>query len=408
MNKNWRNLFNRRILGNLAVVCLGVLLFSALANFGEVTRVAAWVVSLFTPFIIGLGLAYLLNLPMRFLERTLLSRISKPRLRRVLSILLVDVLLFALIVIMMLMVVPQLVDSVVSLIGNIPSYLANISQLAHWLTQRFALEPDALDFIVVSYKDFVNQAIGMARDALPNLLNWSIKIGSGLVHGLTAIIFSIYLMFSKEKLQRQCSKLLYAILPKRRADEFLRVGSLSNKVFSGFISGKIIDSAIIGLICYVFMWITDTFFYPMPLALLISIIIGVTNIIPFFGPFIGAIPSVLLLLLVNPLSALIFTIFVIVLQQFDGNILGPKILGDSTGLPALWVLVAIIIGGGLFGFLGMILGVPTVAVLYTLASDYVNKRLIKKRLNTKGEPLAPEEGEAPGGDEPEASGSNPT
>ncbi len=391
MNKKLRGTFTRRTLSNLAVVFLGVLLFMALFNFGEVTRIVGWALGLFTPFAIGLAIAYLLNLPMRFLEKKVYCRVKSRKLIRLFSILTVYLLVLVLIVVLILMILPQLVDSIVSLIGNIPQYLGNISELATWLTSYFNLEPGTLDFFVVSYKDFVNEAIRVVRAALPDLLNWSIKIGSGLVSGLTAVIASIYLLVSKEKLLGQCKKVMFALLPQKRASGLLQVGTLSNRVFSGFIGGKIIDSAIIGLICYVFMWVTNTFFYPMPLSLLISIIIGITNIIPFFGPFIGAIPSVLLLLLVNPGSAIIFTVFVIVLQQFDGNILGPKILGDSTGLPALWVLVAIIIGGGLFGFIGMVLGVPSVAVIYTLSSDFVAKRLQKKGIDENGETLATEE-----------------
>ncbi len=391
MNKKLRNTFTRRTLSNLAVVLLGVLLFSALANFSNVSKIIGWVLGLFTPFAVGLGVAYLLNMPMRFLERTLYGRLKSRKVARLLSLTTVYLLALLLIVVLMLMILPQLVDSLVSLLGNIPQYLGNISELASWLTGYFNLEPDALDFFVVSYQDFVNQAISFVRGALPDVLNWSIKIGSGLVSGLTAVIASIYLLISKEKLLGQCKKVMFALLPQKRAEGLLQVGRMSNRVFSGFIGGKIIDSAIIGLICYVFMWITNTFFFPMPLSLLISIIIGITNIIPFFGPFIGAIPSVLLLLLVNPGSALIFAIFVIFLQQFDGNILGPKILGDSTGLPALWVLVAIIIGGGLFGFLGMVLGVPAVAVLYTLSSNFVAKRLQKKGIDENGKALPPPE-----------------
>ncbi|MDL2252950.1 AI-2E family transporter [Ruminococcaceae bacterium OttesenSCG-928-I18] len=389
MRRKWRDFFTRRTLSNLLVVCVGVLLFSALANLKAVSGVLSWVVGIFSPFLVGLALAYLLNLPMRFLENYLFKKVTRRRMVRVFSILIVYILFILLIVLIALSVVPQLMGSIVSLLSNIPYYLENINDLVLWVTTTFELESDALDFFVVSYKDLVNETISMVRGALPDLLNWSIRIGSGLITGLTAFIVSIYMLFSKEKLQRQSRKVIYALIPKKRADHLLKVCSLSNRVFSGFIGGKILDSLIIGLICYAFMWICNTFFYPMPMGLLISIIIGFTNIIPFFGPFIGAIPSVLLLLLINPGSAVVFTIFVICLQQFDGNILGPKILGDSTGLPALWVLVAIIIGGGLFGFAGMVLGVPTVAVLYALSSDFISSRLRRKKLDDEGKPLEP-------------------
>ena len=387
MKKKWHSSFTKRTLANLLVVAAGVLLFCALTNLRAVTDVLGWIVGIFTPFVVGLALAYLLNLPTRFLERRAFKKLNRPKIARVLSILIVYTLVILFIVLIAVLVLPQLMGSIVSLVGNIPMYLENIESLVDWLTDTFSLDPSTLAFFVVSYEDLINQTVTLLREALPNLLNWSIQLGSGLIRGLTAFIVSIYLLYSKEKLQKQCKKVLYALLSTQKASHFLRVCTLSNKVFSGFIGGKIIDSLIIGLICYAFMWVTNTLFYPMPMALLISIIIGMTNIIPFFGPFIGAVPSVLLLLLINPGSAVVFTVFVIVLQQFDGNILGPKILGGSTGLPALWVLVAIIIGGGLFGFLGMVLGVPTVGVIYALASDYISGRLKKKGLDGEGQPV---------------------
>ena len=169
-----------------------------------------------------------------------------------------------------------------------------------------------------------------------------------------------------------------------RARSVLEVCYHANRVFGGFIIGKIIDSSIIGVLCFVCMTLLR-----LPFAVLISVIVGVTNIIPFFGPFIGAVPSILILLIVDPIAALKFAVFVLLLQQFDGNILGPKILGDSTGLSALWVLVAIIVSGGLFGFAGMVVGVPVFAVLYALASSFFARRLREKGIDEEGNPLPP-------------------
>ena len=172
-------------------------------------------------------------------------------------------------------------------------------------------------------------------------------------------------------------------MPEKAARRTLDICHKANAIFSGFINGKIIDSVIIGLLCYV-----GTSILRMPFAVLISVIVGVTNVIPFFGPFIGAIPSTMILLIFSPLSALEFVIFVLALQQFDGNVLGPRILGDSTGLSPLWVLVSIIVGSGLFGFAGMLVGVPTFAVLYTLLREYLNDRLAQKGIDEAGNPVA--------------------
>ena len=191
------------------------------------------------------------------------------------------------------------------------------------------------------------------------------------------IIISIYFLNSKDTFLAQIKKVILATFKESTAQEIFEGAAFTNKTFGGFISGKIIDSIIIGIICFLVMSI-----FGWEYSLLISCIVGITNIIPFFGPFIGAIPSVLLLLMMNPWHALYFAIFAILLQQFDGNILGPKILGDSTGLESFWVLFAVLVGGGLFGFIGMIVGIPVFAVIYYYVGRQLNRRLAKKGFST--------------------------
>jgi predicted PurR-regulated permease PerM len=182
-------------------------------------------------------------------------------------------------------------------------------------------------------------------------------------------------MFSKETLIAQLKKALYAVCKKETASEMVRFARESHRIFSSFINGKLIDSLIIGILCFIGMSIIGFEF-----TMLISFIVGCTNVIPFFGPFLGAIPSVMILLMVDPWQALWFTIFVFVLQQLDGNVIGPKILGDSTGLPALWVMFAILVGGGIFGIIGMFIGVPAFAVIYKFTKEYLEKKLESKNL----------------------------
>ena len=184
------------------------------------------------------------------------------------------------------------------------------------------------------------------------------------------------MLSGKPRLTRQMRKLIYAVFPAKGASRILAVGGKANKIFVGFINGKLLDSAIIGVLCFLLCTL-----FRIPYAILVSVVVGVTNVIPFFGPIIGAIPCLMILVIVDPWAALWFGILIIALQQFDGNILGPKILGDSTGLSAIWVLVAIIVGGGLFGFPGMLLGVPTFAVLYSLVKDWAERRLQEKGIN---------------------------
>ncbi len=194
---------------------------------------------------------------------------------------------------------------------------------------------------------------------------------------LVGIIVSIYVMYGRETFARQAKKIVYALFPPKKANLVLHLGNKTNEIFGGFIIGKIIDSIIIGILCFIILSIIK-----MPYTLLVSVIVGVTNVIPFFGPFIGAIPCSVLILLNDPMKGLYFIIFVFLLQQFDGNILGPKILGDTTGLSSFWVITAILFGGGLFGFAGMLLGVPTFAVIYYILQLVIESRLEQKNLPT--------------------------
>ena len=192
-----------------------------------------------------------------------------------------------------------------------------------------------------------------------------------------ALIICVYVLNSKEKFIAQTKKLVLAVFKPDMAKELFELGTLSNETFGGFINGKIIDSIIIGIICFAAMSAMG-----LPLAMLISVIVGLTNIIPFFGPFIGAVPSAVILLIIEPVSALKFVIMVLILQQIDGNIIGPKILGKTTKLASFWVMFAIIVSGGLFGFVGMVLGVPVFAIIYTYISRAVNRKLEKREIET--------------------------
>ena len=372
-----RNFFTKRVLSNLIVVAVGILLYLSLSNFEAVGSAIGHFFSVLSPFIAGIAIAYLLNIPMRFFEEKVFKRFRK---KQLLSILTTYMLALLIMTLLLGMLLPQLLGSISTLIGNIQGYLDNFNQLIGWIGDTLNLEQETVDAVMVSSEDIINQFVTYIRGILPEIISVTMRIGTGIISAMTAIIASIYMLTGKKKLLLQCRRGVYAILPKRHAENLMRVFHLSNGVFSGFISGKIIDSAIIGVICFIFMSLMNLSPIEMPYALLISVIIGITNVIPFFGPLIGAVPSTLILLMVNPWSALWFVVFIIVLQQFDGNYLGPKILGNSTGLPAMWVLIAIVVGGGLFGFMGMLLGVPTAAVLHTLASDFVETRLRKKGL----------------------------
>ncbi|MDR1059929.1 MAG: AI-2E family transporter [Clostridiales bacterium] len=387
MKNKRRGIFSARILANIAVVGFGILLYFAFLHISGLKAAFDRLLGILSPFLLGTVIAFLLGIPTRFFERKLFSRL---RHKRVLSILAAYMSTLIVLALLLWLILPQVIESIVTLLGNAGSYLDNLNELMDWIGRQFAIEADSVDQFLLSYEDLLNQILAMARDLLPNILNISMRIGSGIVSILTAVIASIYMLSGKEQLLHQCRRGLYALCPPRAADIVVRIQKLSLSVFTNFISGKLLDSACIGIICFVLMSLMDWLFIDMPFTLLISVIVGVTNIIPFFGPFIGAIPSAMILLIVNPMSALWFTVMIIVLQQFDGNILGPKILGSSTGLSALWVLAAIIVGGGLFGFIGMLAGVPVVAVLHTLFSELIDTRLRARGLGAKDGDMVPD------------------
>ena len=379
--QRWR--ITPRTWSNLFVVCVGIAFYLFLSNFDEVRLRLNSLGKVIQPFVAGFALAYLLNIPASYLEKNFFTRF---KFRRMLSILTSYLLAVLLLAVLLSSVVPQVVQSVVDLVNNSEGYINNLNATALWLSDRFGLDQQELEPLLISYQDLLRRAASLITAALPQLLDFGMAVGNGLVTALTAVISSVYMLTSKHALIGQLRRVTYALLSRDKADRVLRISRQANEVFSGFIAGKIIESAIIGMLCFAGMTI-----FRMQYALLISVVVGVTNVIPFFGPFIGAIPSIMILLIVDPWDALYFGIFVLALQQFDGNILGPKILGDSTGLSPIWVLVAIIVGGGLFGFAGMLLGVPTFAVLYALTREWVTDRLRARGLDEEGRPLPPAE-----------------
>lgn len=370
-NQKWY-ILDHRSRSALLVVVIAILFFVALSHFDAIWARAVSILDVFAPFVGGFAVAYLLNTPVCFFDR--LYRKTWPKLRHtwVLAITTVYLLALLLLALLLNMVLPQLTQGIMDLAGNMEGYIAHLNKLLDDLISRYHLDSidwTGLEDMMSDLQNLVKNALSTLVQSLPQVLNFGVAVGSGVVTVFTALISSIYMLAGKKTLIAQMKKLLYAVVPQKRTTRALEVLNHANQVFSGFINGKLLDSAIIGVLCFVLCLI-----FRIPYTLLISVVIGVTNIIPCFGPVIGAVPCLLILVLINPWACLKFLILVVALQQFDGNFLGPKILGDSTGLSAFWVLVAIIVGGGMFGFAGMLLGVPTFAVIYDLLRQWVNRR----------------------------------
>lgn len=375
----------------LVIVC-SVAFFMVLYNLPDLWRLWQFVYGILFPFVLGGIFAYLLNPVMRFLETKcfapLLSRLKRkpsPRVARYLAVAVAVLFGLAIVTSLVMMILPQLIDSITGIANNLHTYSDRLLQFTLGLTHG---NPFLEEFVTGFFANLDSTLTGWVKESLlPQMTNIVTVITSGVADFLTGlknvflgIILAVYILASKEKLSGQFKKLLYAVLPVRGANTLLRMVRRSDKLFGGFILGKLIDSAIIGVLCFIGMSILG-----LPFPLLISVVVGVTNVIPFFGPFIGAIPSAILILMVDPLQSLYFLIFILLLQQFDGNILGPKILGDTIGLSPFWVMFAILAGGGLFGFTGMLFGVPAFALIYTVVVELCNARLARHELPVETE-----------------------
>lgn len=372
-----------------AVLSLLTILIFVIINWGKVKTNAGILGRILEPITYGAVFAYLMT-PIYNRVRTGVMAATKnvieaekPRksLGAVAATAVSLMVLIAVVTGLISMLIPQLINSVKTIIEALPS---SISNLELWIEQLFADNPDMEARVLEQYSaasDYVQN--WLTNEALPNIYNILSGLSSGLFNLLNTLknvliglIVMVYLLNMKEKLITQAKMIVYGAFPLRIANKVIEEARYVHLVFGGFIIGKLLDSLIIGLMCFVLLN-----FMNMPYVLLVSVIIGVTNVVPFFGPFIGAVPSAFLILLVSPMKCLYFIIFIFLLQQFDGNILGPKILGDSTGLSSFWVLFSILLFGGLFGFVGMIIGVPTFAVFYKLITEFISYMLEKRQLS---------------------------
>lgn len=368
--------------------CCCILVFFLIYRYQGFTTYFHKLMNILQPFIIGLIIAYLINPVMVFIEshvkRFLLSRMKNERKARktARSIGTAGALLFFLMIIFLLlyMMIPELIESVQNMIRDLP---IEINAAIIRIQKVFADDSELAGTLGTGLRSITSYLENfMQEQILPRVNMYIASITTGVVSGLLVVfnfliglVVAVYVLMSKETFIGQSKKIVYAVFSPNIGNKIVKTIRVSNQMFGGFISGKILDSAIIGVICYIGLVIMK-----MPYSLLVAVVVGVTNVLPFFGPYVGAVPSFILIALANPMKGLYFLIFILVLQQIDGNIIGPKILGDSTGLNSFWVLFAILVGGGLFGFMGMLLGVPTFAVIYYLLREIIGYILRRKKL----------------------------
>ena len=363
------------MLAGFGAISLSILFFFLIYRFQGFGDAISKLTGILMPFIYGAVIAYLLK-PVCNCVENFLRRLLPEKMGTAANMLAVTIsLLFGILVVyaLIMMIVPQLITSVTTLYYTARN---NLNDFVDWASHQeiIASNQKLLDFIETSYDNLQDTLDNLVRTKLvPSMQSLLSGAALGVMSFVTflkniviGLIVSVYLLASRKKFGQQGKLILYSLVKPRWADLIMEEVRYADRMFGGFINGKIMDSAIIGVLCYI-----GCLIFKFPSALLVSVIIGVTNVIPFFGPFIGAIPATLLILIQNPIKALWFVLFVLVLQQLDGNIIGPKILGNTTGLSSFWVLFAILLFGGLWGFVGMIIGVPLFAVIYDVLKKFV-------------------------------------
>lgn len=379
---NEKHIWSKRpesMLDWFCVVGACIAFYLLLNNLGYFLGRIGIFINILSPFAGGIVIAYILDPMVKFFYAKLFK---EKKGTRGFAILLAYAVAILLLVLLGWLVVPQIVNSIGMLFTNFPSYIQGVQEMLLYVQSEYGIDLQQATKMLDDSEAMVKEIYAMATNAMPQIVASIGSVASNFVAIFTSIAASIYMLADKDHLLHQLRTLAHAFLPEKVASNTLRICHYANVNFTGFFVGKIIDSAIIGVITFVAMTILRLDF-----AVLISVFIGITNIIPVFGPFIGAIPSVFILLLIDPLQAVIFCVLILIIQQLDGNFIGPKILGSSIGISALWILFSIVVGGDLFGIVGMVVGVPVFATLYGLAQEFVHYALDKRGIDSDGNPV---------------------
>lgn len=390
MKFRWDNKYLYWGVTGFVVVAASMLFYFGIFQMGVLIRGISIFLHILMPILYGAAIAYLICPITNFLERKVFFQFLERRqihlskriksVVRYVSILLSLVFMCCIIYSLLMMLLPELIRSIVNIIYNFPSYILSaqkwINDVLEGNSQLHSFFQEFLSQYSVKIEAYLTgNILPKLQETLQNFSEGVFDMLNVLKNLLIGAIVSVYILADKEGFVAKSKMWLYSFLSPERANVVIRSMRFTHKTFGGFINGKLLDSLIIGILCYIGTNLIGT-----PYATLISVVVGVTNVIPFFGPYLGAIPSAILILLVDPIQCIYFVIFVFALQQFDGNILGPKILGESTGLSSFMVILAILVGGGLFGIFGMFVGVPVCAVLYALTWKIIRRSLKKRKL----------------------------
>ena len=358
----------------IQIILIVIILIFAFLNIKEIWSFLKFIIDLIMPFIIGIAIAFVLNILMKFIERKLLDKAKmKSKNKRTISLLLSLAFIFTFIIVLLLLIIPQLKNTFTLFVDNMPRYEENVRVL---LT-KLDIDTAVIQNIEDAVQNFGDVAVDFIKNNGDQILEVTLGVASNVigvvVNLVIAFVFAIYLLVQKEKLLGQINKVLKAYLPIKKVMKIRDIARLSNTTCAHFVSGQCLEAVIIGVLCFIGMLILG-----IPYAATISVLIGVTALVPIYGAFIGTIVGAFLIFMVSPLKALIFIIFILVLQQLEGNLIYPKVVGKSVGLPGIWVFVAVTIGGALAGIVGMLISVPIASITYSVLATDVNYRINAK------------------------------
>lgn len=365
---------------SLFLVTFGIVLYLLLQNLNSIIGLLRVLRGIVMPLTYGFVIAYLLNIPYKWYRERLFGHMKKrgglpSGLTKLLSVLMAYATVLLFVALLIWIIIPQLFTSITLLIQNIPYYIDSAEDFINRVVEDLELQHLYSGKLTGSWASMLEFYSQRVQAMMPDMLNRVMDLTSIIFNLLIGIAFSVYLLYSKEKLKVQGKRFLWAFGPRKYNKRLLELAARGNLIFTRFIAGNLLDSALVGVLCFLGMTV-----FKFPYALLVSVIIGVTNLIPIVGPFIGAVPGALIILTVDPLKAVYFLLFILVLQQIDGNIIKPRLFGNQIGLPSLWVLLAIVVGGGLFGIVGMLIGVPVFALLYTMLREGIEKQLKTRKV----------------------------
>ncbi|MGM0395731.1 MAG: AI-2E family transporter [Bacillota bacterium] len=364
---------------SFVVIALSILFYLIASDITIFSEKVSKFFSTLQPIIIGAVMAYLFNFILEIIDKYIINPIDKkdkmPKFKRTLGIMITYAIIGTLGYLFAIIIIPQIISSVAKLVTLVTENFEDISMWVIDQIESLHIREDYLQFIVEWWNGVLDNVFGFVTGLIPVIGNVVGVVLASVWNIVLGLVISVYLLFDKDRFRALGRKVTYAIFSAQRANRTLELTRRADTIFGRFLSGKILDSFIIGVLTYIILLI-----FKMPFPILVSFIIGITNIIPFFGPLIGLIPSFFIIAIVSPIQALWFILIIVLIQQFDGNILGPKILGDSLGISAFWILFSLLIAGSLLGFVGLIIGVPLFVFIYSIIKDNVERRLAKKGL----------------------------